>query len=139
MNVGITAPRPLELAGNLAEKWRNLKEKIDIYMIAIDFDMEPEKQKTGLLLNVIGDEGLEVGLYRTFEFEENKEWDYKTATAKFEAHCKARKSTFRNRELLWKLTQKADQTVDHFKGEIKIKMADCEITDKAKTDNRTPR
>ena len=135
MNVGIAAPKSLELAGNLAEKWRAWKEKFDIYMVAIGYDEKSAKQKTGLLLNIIGDEGLDV--YRTFEFEEGKEWDYKTVITKFEEHCKARKNTFRNRELLWKLTQKPDQTVDQFVGEIKRRIGDCEITDRALRDSLT--
>ena len=131
---GISAPKALDLTGNVAEKWREWNEKFEIYLIAIGYEDKSEKIKTGVMLNVIGEEANE--LFRGFEFaEDTDKWKYKEVVKKFQEHCQGRKSTFRNREALWSLKQTGEQTIDQFLSEIRRKIQDCDIEDKTLKDS----
>lgn len=120
-------PKPLDLTGNVAEKWKKWKESFEIYVIAAGLDEKSAKQKTGILLNVIGDEG--VDLYKSFEMGDDA-WDFKKVMDKFKEHCEGRKNTFRNREMLWKMRQREDQTIDQYLSELKLKIQECDIEDR---------
>ncbi len=52
---GIVPPKPLELTGNVSEKWQEWKERFEIYIIAIGYENKSPKVKTGVMLNIIGD------------------------------------------------------------------------------------
>jgi len=125
---GILPPKQLDLTGNVSENWKDWKAKFEVYLIAIDYEEKSDKVKTGLLLNTIGDEAVE--LYRGFEWaEDGDKWKIKTVLEKFTEHCVPRKSTFKLREELWAMKQKPDQSVDQFLADIRRKMKDCDLGD----------
>ena len=127
---GIKTPEPLEVGHNMASSWKRFKDRLEIYIIAIGYEDKSAKEKTGLLLNMIGEEGYD--LFKSFDFAGGEDkWDYPTVMAKFESTCNPRKDTFKPREELWHMRQKTDQTVDQFVAELRRKMADCAIDDEA--------
>jgi len=127
---GIKSPEPLEVGANLKQSWKKFKERFEIYMIAIGYETKSEKKKTGLMLNVIGDDGLD--LYRSLPFEDGEDpWDFPTVMTKFEETANPRKDSFRAREDFYKMKQRSEQTVDQFVTEIRNKMAECAIDDNA--------
>ncbi len=72
-------------------------------LIVIDYEGKSDKVKTGILLNVIDDNALE--LYKGFEWEEEDDkWNLDKVLAKFANHCIPSKSTFKQREELWQMT-----------------------------------
>ena len=125
---GIVPPRPLELAGNVGANWKDWRNKFKVYLVAMDYEGKSSRVKTGMLLNTIGDDAID--LFEGFEWaDEADRWTLERVFEKFEEHCGARKSTFRMREDMWKRKQKPGQTVDQFLPEIRRRVKECNLGD----------
>ena len=57
----------------LAENWRRFKQKYDIFVVASGYEKMSNKEKCCMLLNLAGEQAIEV--YNTFTYEEKKEQD----------------------------------------------------------------
>ena len=65
----VKPPEEIQLsAGNPAHSWGKWKRRFEIYLQATGSPTQPGAQKVGLLLNHIGDAGIEI--YANFTFDE---------------------------------------------------------------------
>ena len=132
--MGLKPPQPLELSGNISENWKEFKEDLTIYMEALGIEDKPSKQKTNMLLNLVGRPGRE--LYKGFVYEDaNGNQNYDTVLAKFEEHCVPRTSNYLEREKLYRMRQRSDQTVDQFLSEIRNQIRKSGLDGDAQKDN----
>ena len=109
----VRSPEILQTSGgNQAHSWDKWKNRFDIYLQATGYSEKPAAQKVGLLLNHIGDHGIDI--YTNFEFlpqrenpntdgnlpAENK-LDYDTVLIKFDAYFTKRDPQLMLRERFW--------------------------------------
>ena len=48
-------PKPLNLDGNLLQKWKSWKQDFILFMTATEYDEKPDNVKSSLLLHSTGD------------------------------------------------------------------------------------
>lgn len=63
-------PEPLILDGNVSENWKKFWQRFDLFMKAADLNTKDDDRKIAVLLNLIGDDGLE--LYNSFTLSETE-------------------------------------------------------------------
>ena len=88
----LTPPEQLNLeSGNLAENWRQWRQRFDIFSLATGLSEKSDKVQSATLLHVAGPTGLEI--YNTFTWdEEGDEQKVNKILQKFENYCKPRKN-----------------------------------------------
>jgi hypothetical protein len=119
------APTELVLAGNVAENWRKFRQKFEIFLKASGSEKDKEEVKVSKLLNLVGDDALDV--YNTFRFaEEADKNNLGKVLAEFEAYCSPRKNEIFERFKMSSITQKEGQPFDQFLTELKIAVKTCE-------------
>ena len=83
-----TKPAKLEFEGNVAENYRRFRQQFEIYMAATGLNATsvPKKKQPAILLNIAGEEAIEV--FNTFTFaEDNDKDDPEAILAKFQNYC----------------------------------------------------
>jgi len=78
----------LNLEGNIAENWKQWKQRFEIFSLASSLSGEDMKVQAATLLHVAGPEALEV--YNTFSWESPDEKD--NIVEKFDQYCNPRKN-----------------------------------------------
>ncbi len=122
----LPVPKPLQFSGNVSQAWKDWRTKFEVYLMAMDYEKKDTKVKVGVLLNLIGDEAIDI--YSSFDWAAaGDKWKLDKVLEKFENHCNPRKSTFKHREELWQMRQGPDQSVDQFLSEIRRKMKECDL------------
>jgi RNase H-like domain found in reverse transcriptase/Reverse transcriptase (RNA-dependent DNA polymerase)/Integrase zinc binding domain len=123
------SPPPIDMAsGNVAENFRKFKQRFEIFMIASGKDKQPEHVKTAILLNLVGDEAVEVFNTFTFDKEESKS-KLEHVLSKFEEYCNPRKNLIFEQSKFFTHCQMEGETYDHFLTTLKKMAASCEFKD----------
>lgn len=128
-----TAFRPppvLDLSGNVSDSWKRFKQRFEIYLKASGKDEEKdEKKKVAMLLNLIGDEALEV--FNTFQFAAGTSVDNLVdVLAKFESYCNPRKNLVYEQSKFFTHSQREGEPFDKFLIELRKLAQTCEFGDK---------
>lgn len=137
----IRPPDPLNLTacGNPAHSWEKWKRKFEIYLQATGMSEKPSQQRVGLLLNHIGDQGLEI--HANFRFlperqnpagEDNlpaeNRYDYDTVISKFEDYFTRRDPQLMLREKFWLyLRRESGQSFDSWVNTVRQKAQECKF------------
>ena len=89
----VKPPEEIQLStGNPAHSWGKQKRRFDIHLQATESSTQPGAQKVGLLLNHIGDAGIE--FFENFTFDANDDKNYfAIVVEKIDAHFPPRRST----------------------------------------------
>lgn len=123
--------QPSELkftCGNVAENWRKWLQKFENYMIAAEKHEKPDKNKIAILLNLLGDEGVEI--YNTFKFEEGTSKDkYHDVIQQFNDYCSPRRNVVFERYKFFSCVQQEGQNVDAYLTQLKTLASTCEFGD----------
>lgn len=122
---GLQLPPKLQLSGNVAENWRQFKQRFLLYLSAIDGDRKSEKMKASLFLHVVGDEALEV--YNNFTFEEGESLKLQPIMDQFEAFCIPKRNVTYERHRFFTCMQKSGETIDQYVTELKHRSKTCEF------------
>ena len=120
-------PSPLKLEDNLQENWRRFQQSFKIYMEACGHNKEKEiteARKVAILLNVVGEEALEV--YNTFKV---KEVTLENVLKEFENYCNPKKNILYSRYVFYARTQNEGETIQSFVTELKTLVKNCEFKD----------
>ena len=127
----LLAPGKIHLQGNTEQAWKTFKQKFDHYVLAAGFKKRSDEEKVALLLNLGGDELLEI--YNSFDFPQPEDNApdpakvLKTVLDKLDAHFAPRKSTLINRYKLHQCQQQSGETVDAFITRLKVLAKDCDF------------
>jgi len=60
LSLTLSPPAPLDLSGNIAENWKRFSQRFQLYLTATGASTNDDKQKTSLLLHVIGEDALDI-------------------------------------------------------------------------------
>ncbi|UYV77008.1 hypothetical protein LAZ67_14002803 [Cordylochernes scorpioides] len=123
----VAAEKPSELAlhGNVAENWRRFKQRLMLYLEAIEKATKPDKLKVAILLNFIGEEALEV--FNTFHLKEDEAENFDFVINKFDDFCEPKKNVIFERFKFFSATQKDGESIDSFITELKGLSTSCEF------------
>lgn len=118
-------PKGLSLTGDVAQNWKIFSQKFTIFLNANEFTQKSDDVKIAMLLNAVGDEGLQ--LYNTFGLTEQQKKNYKNVIQAFETYCTPRKSTVLNRYKFFMRSQQVGESFDHYQIELKHLAQNCEF------------
>ena len=119
-------PDVLSLEGNVSNNWKKWRQKFELYLEASGKSAIPDKTKVAILLNLIGDEPLEI--FNTFAFSEPKSCEkLKDVLDKFEDYCAPRKNIVYERFRFFSRSQGEGENFSVFLTAIKKLAATCEF------------
>lgn len=122
----IQPPVSMCFTGNLSENWKRFKQRFELYLEATDSANKHNKQKTSLLLHVIGDEGVEI--YNTFTYDNaDDKWSLDIVKTKFENHFTPKKNITVERFHFNNCNQQEGEAVDHYVTRLRSLAANCEF------------
>lgn len=119
------APKNLSFNDNVAENWRKFRQNFEIYMLATGNDKKSPEIKVAILLNIVGEEAVEV--FNTFNLTEEQKKNYDIVVKKFEEFCIPKKNIVYERYLFYTRSQKDGESFDYFYTEIKKLVKTCEF------------
>ncbi|KAB0793610.1 hypothetical protein PPYR_13230 [Photinus pyralis] len=109
-------PANLSLQGNLSENWRKFKQNFEIYLKASDKSTKADETKIAILLNIIGEDAVEV--YNTFTLSETDMVSFPVLKA-FDGHCSPKKNIVFERFKFYSRVQQEGEGFDQFLTDIK--------------------
>ncbi|XP_037813721.1 uncharacterized protein LOC119604894 [Lucilia sericata] len=115
----------LIIEGNVAENWRKFKQNFEIFLEAADLSGEPDQRKVAVLLNAVGEDGLE--LFQTFNLSSENKKKYQEVLAAFENFCVPEKRIVYERFLFFSRNQKDGEPFDNFLVDIKRLSKSCDF------------
>ncbi|GBM41732.1 hypothetical protein AVEN_173131-1 [Araneus ventricosus] len=114
-------PPPFKLNSNHVESWKLWKQRFQLHMDATSVNAKPESQKVAILLHVIGEECLII--YNTFN--EISSASMNDILAKFEAYFVPQRNITYERQRLFLLVQREEQSVDDIITELRKQLRNC--------------
>ena len=120
-------PSQFSFDGDLAKNWSTWKKRFDWYLKATKKDNEAEIVQVGILITLLGEEGLRI--YETFSFTApGDEQKIKPVLEKFDLHFQPRKSqTFERYKFLTR-HQRQDESCDSFLLDLQSLISSCEYS-----------
>ena len=118
-------PDYLSLQGNIAENWRQWKNRFQTFLTAKECDGKPEKVKKAILLTCIGPDAHQ--RYETFQLD--AEATLATVLTTFENHFKGEKRLVFHRFQFWSHPRGEGEPCMEFINKIKLMAKDCEFTE----------
>jgi hypothetical protein len=95
---GFVKHNQISFEGNIAENWRKNKQKFEMFVIALGYEKKTNKEKCCMLLNLAGEQAIEV--FNTFTFEEGgKDDDPEVLMRKCEDYCNPKRNITYKRHL----------------------------------------
>ena len=113
---GFVKPSHLSFEGNVAENWRRFKQKFEIFIVASGYDQKSNKNKCCMLLNLAGEQAIEV--CNMFSFEEAEVDKPQVLVDKFEVYCNRKRNITYERHLFNTRVQNVSETIDAYVTEI---------------------
>lgn len=77
-------PKTLSFEGNLVKNWKLFRQQLEIYLVATGKNQLEDKVKVAILLNVIGEEGLEI--FNNFKLNEEQKNNFEVVINEFEKY-----------------------------------------------------
>nr|XP_015910100.2 uncharacterized protein LOC107441381 [Parasteatoda tepidariorum] len=96
-------------------------------MLATEKDEKPDRKKIAILLNLLGNEGVEVFTTFTFEGDESSE-KYTDVVAKFQEYCVPRRNIVFESYKFFSCSQQEGQSFDVYLTQLKTLAASCEFS-----------
>lgn len=125
MATAVNIPAPLILTGNLSANWRMFYQNFEIFLIASNNNEKDDSVKVALLLNVIGQEG--VDLFNTFNLTDAERKDLNTVKTKFQNHTTPKVNVTFERYVFNNRSQKEGETFDQYVIELRKIAKSCEF------------
>lgn len=122
---------PMRYDGNLDENFKRFYRSFELYLIAIEKDKKADTVKIAILLNTIGNEGIEI--YNTFRLTEAQKDKYDVVVNEFKRYCAPRKNRTYERFVFNSRSQRAEKPFDKFFGDLKKLIQSCEYAEQEDT------
>lgn len=120
-------PPPLKVQGNLSINWKNFRQQFDVFMVASEKKTKSKAIQVAILLNVIGEEG--VNIFNNFTLTKEEKDDMEKVLNEFELYCNPRKNIVFQRYTFHKRNQKDGEAFDSFLTDIQKLVQGCEFKD----------
>lgn len=123
------APEEFTFKGNVANNWRLWRQKFDLYLLASGKTNKSEEVKVAILLNLLGDEGIQI--YNTFEYDEMEDKNkIDVVLGKFDKYCNPIKNLVYEHFKFFKRDQLPGESVDRFITALRQLASTCEFKEK---------
>lgn len=109
---------------NVALNWKKWKQRLEIYLTATGKDGAAEKVKIAILLDKIGEEGIDI--YNTFVFE-TQDTKFNDVIKQFDSYCVPFKNVTMETYKFNTIKQKDGQSFDTFVTELRNQAMNCEF------------
>ena len=116
-------PSNLFFESNVAENWRRFKQKIEIFIVASGYDQKSNKEKCCMLLNLAGEQAIEV--FNTFSFEEGEVDKPQNLVDKFEVYCNPKRNITYERHLFNTRMQNISEIIYAYVTELRLQAKNC--------------
>ncbi|XP_063924617.1 uncharacterized protein LOC135138565 [Zophobas morio] len=123
----IKPPRKFSFEGNVQENFTKFIRQFEVYMLASGGSLKEVPVKIAILLNVLGEEGIEI--YSNFELTDAQKKVYKTVVEEFMKYVNPRKSIVYERFLFYNRKQECGESFDHFVNDLRTAVKRCEFKD----------
>lgn len=120
-------PQPLSFNGNISENYRKFKQQFQIYLTASEKTEKDDEVKVALLLNCIGDEGLDV--FNNFSLSETNKKNYQKVIEEFDSYMIPKKNIIYERYVFNIRVQKEGEVFESFLQDLKSLVKTCEYKD----------
>lgn len=117
-------PEPMRFEGNLNENFKRFYQNFEFYLTATEKDTKSDKVKIAILLNTIGNEGVEI--FNTFRIPVDEIGKYNVVVEEFQRYCAPRKNRTYERFVFNNRCQETDEPFDQFFGDLKKLVQSCE-------------
>ncbi|KAB0796868.1 hypothetical protein PPYR_10929 [Photinus pyralis] len=118
-------PSSLNLSEDVAENWKLFKQRFQIFLEATEYTKKSGSVQVAMLLNTIGDDGLQ--LFNTFNLSNEDRKDIGKVLQCFEDHCIPRKNQVFNRYKFFNRNQAEGESFDNFLTDLKKIAKICEF------------
>jgi len=118
-------PQSLNLEGNIQENWKKFKQAFNIYMTATGKNEKSDEVRIAMLLNIIGDEGVEI--FNNFTLEEAERKKYEVVLKEFDKYLIPRRNEIYERYKFYKREQQEGESVLNFIEDVKKLAKTCEF------------
>lgn len=119
-------PKPLSVDSNIHNNWKQFKQSYNIFITATGRENKTKEVKAAILLNLIGEEGLE--LFNTFDLQENQEKDVDAIIKAFDDYINPRRNIIYERFLFYNRNQKEGEDFEHYLTELTKLSKSCEFS-----------
>jgi hypothetical protein len=123
---GVNKPTTLKIKGNINVSWTKWYQSFETYLSAADLDEAPDKRKIALLINLIGEDGLEIFNNFTWADADDKK-KFNLVVKKFEEYCSPIKNVIIERFNFNSVVQRDGETFESFLTELRNKASTCEF------------
>lgn len=123
----LRTPSELSLQGNVAENWRRWKQRFQLYMEASEKNGKDDKLKVATLLNLIGEDALEV--FNTYTLTDAQMKDYTYVMKLFDDYCEPKRNIVFERFKFFSACQSESDCIDAFVTDLKKLASTCEFGD----------
>lgn len=125
-------PAELVTVGNLEQNWLNWKQKFNNYLVATEKISKSDQIKIAIFLTLIGDDGIKI--YNTLNKSDlvnltSNEETLDNLLQQFEKKCMGKKNVVYERYCFLSYKRAADQLIDNYVVELKLKSRSCEYGD----------
>ena len=122
---GFVKPSQISFEGNVGENWRRFKQRYEKFVAASGYEKKSNKEKCCILLNLAGEQAIEV--YNTFTYgEEEEQDDPAVLIEKFEAYCNPKRNITYKRHL-FNTRMHVYETIDAYVTEHRVQAKNCEF------------
>ena len=118
---GIIAP--LQLTGNVAEKWTSWRQRFEIYSTATELNKKAEKVQCAQLLHLMGDECIKI--FNTFQFTEEEKDKIEPLKVKFKNYFVPKSNKVYERYKFLSMRQQHGQTTEEYIRGLKGQVTNC--------------
>nr|XP_022921165.1 uncharacterized protein LOC111429474 [Onthophagus taurus] len=116
-------PAPLSFEGDIVENFRKFKQSFEIYLIASGKNEKASEFKVALLLNLMGEEGLEV--YNALDLTAEQKKSYDTVLEELQRFMSPKTNEVYERFVFYKRKQEEGESFDHFLTDLKKLVKTC--------------
>lgn len=128
---GARVPKPLLVEGNLSENFKRFKQSFEIYKIASGLVKKDKDVQAACLLNLMGEEAIEI--FNTFNLSVENSKDSDKIMEAFEAHMDPKKNLVVERFKFNSRVQYPHESFDIFLTDLKRLLKNCEFKDQAES------
>ena len=120
-------PKGMTFQGNVSDNWTRFRQRLELYMEALNMDTKPDKRKIAILLTVAGQEAVDI--FNTLTFADGERDNYNTVLRKFDNYCTPRVNETYERYVFRTRLQRDEETIEQYVTDLKYKAKSCNYGD----------
>jgi hypothetical protein len=118
-------PEKLSLAGNITDNFKRFKQNFEIYLAATEKDKKDGRTKVNILLNIIGEEGVEI--FNSLNLSDQDNQNYEKVIEEFEKYVTPKKNEVYERFVFYCRKQEQEERFEHFLTDLRRLAKSCDF------------